>query len=280
MNLDSIRKKLTQLQTSTKKSDKLWKPEAGKTQIRIVPYQYNKDNPFVEMYFHYGFGKKTFLSPFTYGNPDPVVEFAEKLKKTGNSDDWKMGRKLDPKMRTYVPVIVRGKESEGVKYWGFGKQVYQELCSFIADEDYGDITDLKSGRDITVEFQIPEEAGNTFGKISVRVKPNPTPVTDNKEILDKILNGQQDLKEIYPEPTYEDLKDALQTWLDGGEPADDTKSSKDSTAKKSAPADDDDEVSYSNKKMAPNPKAEASIKKSSKKSDDVASAFEELFDDK
>ena len=60
----------------------------------------------------------------TNGSADPVVEFAEKLKATGSSDDWKMAQKLMPKMRTYVPVVVRGKESEGVKFWGFGKQVY------------------------------------------------------------------------------------------------------------------------------------------------------------
>ena len=26
-------------------------------------------------------------------------------------------------MRTFAPVVVRGKESEGVKFWGFGKTV-------------------------------------------------------------------------------------------------------------------------------------------------------------
>ena len=56
-----------------------------------------------------------------------IAEFADKLKATGNSDDWKLARKMEPKMRTFVPVIVRGKESEGVKFWGFGKQIYQEL---------------------------------------------------------------------------------------------------------------------------------------------------------
>ena len=30
-------------------------------------------------------------------------------------------------MRTYVYVLVRGEESEGIKFWGFGKTVYQEL---------------------------------------------------------------------------------------------------------------------------------------------------------
>lgn len=254
MNLDAIKKKLTQLQSSTQKQDRLWKPEAGKTVIRIVPYQFNKENPFTEMYFHYDLGKKTYLSPFTYGNADPIVEFAEKLKKTGSSDDWKMGKKLEPKMRTYVPIIIRGKESEGVKYWGFGKQIYQELLAFIADEDYGDITDLKAGRDIVVEFQKGEDVGNTYGKISIRVKPNATPVTDSKEILEKILNGQKDLNEIFPEPSYEDLKTALQNWLDP------------------------DASEESNEEEAPKKTATPAAKES-KKADNVSAAFDELFDE-
>ena len=252
MNLDAIKKKLSQLQSSTQKQDRLWKPEPGKTVIRIVPYQFNKDLPFSEMYFHYDLGKKTYLSPFTYGNPDPIVEFADKLKKTGSSDDWKMGKKLEPKMRTYVPIIVRGKESEGVKYWGFGKQIYQELLNIIADEDYGDITDLKAGRDIVVEFQKGEDVGNTYGKISIRVKPNSTPATDNKEVFEKILNGQKNLKEIFPEPSYDDLKTALQNWLNPD-------------------AGSDDEEETPPVKTSPAPKA--------KKSDDVSAAFEELFDE-
>ena len=53
IDLDAIRKKLTNLQTTTGKQNNLWKPEPGKQTIRIVPYQYNKDNPFQELYFHF-----------------------------------------------------------------------------------------------------------------------------------------------------------------------------------------------------------------------------------
>ena len=158
IDLDAIRRKLNNLQTQTGRQDNLWKPEPGKQIIRIVPYQHNKENPFNEMYFHYDLGKRNYLSPITYGEADPVEEFAQKLRATGKSDDFNLAKKLTPKMRVYVPVLVRGKESEGVKLWGFGKQVYTELLGFIADPDYGDITDVKSGRDVLVEFTPAEGA--------------------------------------------------------------------------------------------------------------------------
>ena len=190
IDLEAIRRKLNNLQSQTKRTDNLWKPKPGSNQVRIVPYQHDKDNPFLELFFHYDLGKKNYLSPVTYGESDPVVEFAEKLKKTGDKDDWLMGRKIEPKMRTYVPVIVRGKESEGVKFWGFGKTIYSELLSIIADPDYGDITDLMNGRDIDVEFT-PSEGPGQYPKTAIRVKPNTSPATEDKAIAKSILNAKK-----------------------------------------------------------------------------------------
>ena len=102
IDLNAIRSKLNNLQSQTGKQNNLWKPEPGKQTIRIVPYQFNKDNPFQELYFHYNLGKKTYLSPITVGKADPVVEFCDQLKATGNKEDWQMARKMEPKMRTLL----------------------------------------------------------------------------------------------------------------------------------------------------------------------------------
>ena len=218
MDLNAIKNRLNTLQATSSTKNSFWKPAPGKTQIRIVPYKFNKDNPFVELFFHYSLGNnKTYLSPVSFGRPDPVEEFANKLKSTGVKDEWIQGKRLEPKMRTFAPVIVRGEEHEGVKWWGFGKTVYQELLGVIADPDYGDITDPSSGRDILVERQTPAEAGNQYGKTTIRVKPNQTPLTENKETLTTIADSQTKLDELYTEPSYDELKEALQGFLNPGE---------------------------------------------------------------
>ena len=63
MDLEAVRKKLQKLQTKTQKQDNLWKPEPGNQVIRIVPNKSNPEYPFHELYFHYGLGGKTYLSP-------------------------------------------------------------------------------------------------------------------------------------------------------------------------------------------------------------------------
>jgi len=249
MDINVIKSRLSQLQQSNNRTSALWKPSPGKTQARIVPYKFNKDNPFIELYFHYDMGEKNYLSPISFGRPDPIEEFATKLKTSGNKEDYKLGKKIEAKMRTYAPIIVRGEENEGVKFWGFGKMVYQELLSVIADPDYGDITDPVNGRDIVIEFKTSEETGRAFPSTSIRVKPNQTPVTENPDVMKTVKDTQREITEIYQEHSYDVLKEALETWL-----------SEDSDVK-------DDDLNLDTLAAAD----------ASKKTEDVSAAFDELF---
>ena len=182
-----------------------------------MPYEFNKDNPFIELFFHYNLNNRSYLSPISFGRPDPIEEFAQKLKGSGNKEDYQLSKKLEAKMRTFAPVIVRGEESQGVKFWGFGKTVYQELLSIIADPDYGDITDPVNGRDVVVEFISAEESGASFPKTNIRVKPNQTPISDEPSVLEKVKTSQKDITEIYQEQSYEDLTNVLNEWLNPSE---------------------------------------------------------------
>jgi hypothetical protein len=222
MDISLALKRFSSLQNNTKKSDSIWKPANGKSQIRLVPYKFNKDNPFIELYFHYNINNKTYLSPISFGRPDPIVEFAEKLKRTGDTDDWKAGKKMEPKLRTFAPVIVRGKENEGVKFWGFGKTVYQDILGYIADPDYGDITDPLSGRDIVLEVVSAEESNAAYPTTTIRVKPATSKILENDSDVMQLLDGQKEITELYSELSYDELKGVLENWLNPSAPANGT----------------------------------------------------------
>jgi hypothetical protein len=265
MDINAIKNRLNTLQATSNTKDNFWKPAPGKTQIRIVPYKFNKENPFVELFFHYGLGgNKTYISPVSFGRPDPVEEFSNKLKSTGVKDEWIQGKRLEPKMRTFAPVIVRGQENEGVKWWGFGKTVYQELLGVIADPDYGDITDPTGGRDIVVERQTPAEAGNQYGKTTIRVKPNQTPITENKETLTTVIESQTKIDELYTEPSYDDLKDALQNFLN---PSDESSTETTTTSNGVAAS------------TAPTTNTGTATTTTPAKTENVEDAFDQLFND-
>ena len=89
----------------------------GKHSIRIVPSVFNKSNPFKEVYMHYGINNRTMMSLTNFNEKDPIVEFAQGLRKSSEKDNWQLAKKLEPKMRVFAPVIVRGEEDKGVRLW-------------------------------------------------------------------------------------------------------------------------------------------------------------------
>lgn len=265
LDINAIRGRLNKLQNTQRKTDTLWKPTPGKHQVRIVPYKFNKDNPFIELYFHYNVNNKTYLSPQSFSRPDPIVEFADKLKRMGDKDDWKAAKAMEPKLRTFVPVIVRGEEGEGVRFWGFGKTVYQEILGYIADPDYGDITDPTSGRDLTVEYVSAEDAGTSYPTTTLRVKPNQSPISEDAERAVSFIETQTEITDLYQELSYDELKSVLEGWLNPTGESDDVPSATQETL---TPKPTQSSVSTD---------LGGTVEKTSTKTDDVAAAFDDLF---
>lgn len=239
MDLSVISSKLEQLTTpkgggSGQKMDRsqyFWKAQLGKQQIRVVPSVVNKDNPFQEVYFHYGIGNRTMISPINFGEKDPIVEFAKELRKTSEPENWRLAKKLEPKMRVFAPVVVRGEEEKGARYWEFGKQIYQELLSLANDEDIGDFTDTSNGFDMTVEVV----QGNPYPQTSVRVKPKQTPLSDDNDAVEKWTTEQPELFKYFKKYSYDEMKEALAGFLN---PEESQESTPLDTAKPSSGADD------------------------------------------
>ena len=152
IDFDAIRKKLNSLSGANSKRKIMWRPPEGETvTVRIIGFTDNDGNPFKERWFYYNIGSNPgLLSPHQFGKPDPIQELITKLRDEGTKESYELCKKLYPKMRTYAPVIVRGEEDKGVQIWGFGKTVYQNIMGLMLDEDYGDITDPTTGRDIKV----------------------------------------------------------------------------------------------------------------------------------
>lgn len=266
LNLSALRAKLNELKGVAAKNDILWKPTEGDNLVRIVPLKDSPDNPFIELYFHY-LGNKTYLSPLSFGEPDPIAEFAETLRAGGGltKEEWRETKKFVPQRRTFVPVIDRNKPQAGVKFWAFGKTVYGEILSVMADPEYGDITDPQTGRDIKVIFTPQEKSDTGFAKTSIRVSPKQTSLTNDKDELEKFLNEQPDLMSLYKKMSYDELKNVLNVLVGGASAAEPTR--------KVVNKSDDDWGDDT-----PSPSAAKSREKSRKTANDVEDEFASMFD--
>jgi hypothetical protein len=219
MNLDAIKKKLESMQSKStsggaNNQTKRFKPQIGKQTVRVVPFKYNKEFPFTEMKFYYGIGsKKVIASPLNWGEKDPIAEFAKQLRGTNDKENWRLAKKLDPKTRIFVPVIVRGEESEGVQMWEFGKEIYEAFLQMAADEEVGDFTDIMMGRDIKLVTVGPDSTGTAYNKTTITPSMKTTPLTEDDKALELWLDDQVNPKESYKMLPFDEIKAALAEWL-------------------------------------------------------------------
>lgn len=269
MNLNEIRSKLESLNNngSTEKKDYskiFWKPEFGKSTVRIVPSFYSPDFPFTELKFHYGIGKYPMLALSNFGKQDPIEEFIKELKKTDDRDNWSLAGKLTPKTRIFAPVIVRGEEDKGVRIWGFGVTIYKALLALAEDEDIGDYTDVMNGWDLVVD----KVKGNPYPETSVRIKPKQTPLAEDSKLVDTWLKEQPDPNEAYTQYDYEFIKKQLMSYLD---PNSTEEAETDSKAETKTSTED------SFNKTLGSHKTDFSLENATEGKKDSVSKFDELF---
>ena len=243
MDLSIIKQKLSASQNKGQKREKIdytkifWKPKPGKYQIRIVPSKFDKSNPFREVYFHYGFSKGPILALTNWNEKDPIAEFAKNLRKSSDKEDWQLAKKIEPKLRYFAPVLVRGEEAQGVRLWEFGKLIYEQLLGIAADEDYGDYTDITDGRDFTIEAVEDIVAGRKGIKCNIRVKPKTSPISEDATIVGNALNEQPDILGINKHYSFDELKDLLDKWLNPEEDTETPIASKDEDEDEDEPAE-------------------------------------------
>lgn len=216
INFDAIKADLERLnrQTSKKSSgdeSMFWSPKEGEQTVRIVPYIHERSDSFRRFYYHYDIAEKPFVSPISFGQRDPIVDFAKKLQnESGDKESWKFAKNLEPKMRVYLPVLVRGLEHKGVLFWGFTEKVYKDLAKFLVSGEYGDISDLQNGRDIVIDYT--PRRGNSYPETKVWVKPNTSPAFIDNSVGDKIQE-MSNIESILKAPTEEELTEMLEAYL-------------------------------------------------------------------
>jgi len=98
--------------------------------------------------------------------------------------------------------------------WEFSKETYTQLLGVMADEDYGDITSITDGFDITVEGKADSYKGKPVVKISsIRPKPKSTPLSADSTEVEKWLQNQVDVFTLHKRHSYDEIKQFLNDWI-------------------------------------------------------------------
>jgi hypothetical protein len=213
INLAKMKEKLSALESKGKGNSVFWRPEDGEQVLRIVPTA--DGDPFKEYWFHYNLGKNAgFLSPKkNFGEEDPLNDFVRQLYKDGSDESIKMAKNLSARQRFFAPVIVRGEEDKGVRLWGFGKTAYKELLNLVLNPEYGDITDVNEGTDLTIQYGKPP--GAQFPQTSIIPRRRPSPLAETEETISTYLNSVPNFDEVFERKTPQQVQVMLDEFLLG-----------------------------------------------------------------
>lgn len=219
INMELMRKKLASLRGEGRRDgDSLFfKPEEGDQDIRIIPTP--DGDPLKEMYFHYNVGehKGGILCPKrNFGERCPVCDFASAVWKESseaNDDEGKkLAKSLFVRARYFSPVVLRGRESEGIKVYGYGKKAYELLLGYILDPEYGDITDTQEGTDITLTYTKPTTPG-AYPQTSMKMRRNTSSLLEDTEAIPALLDRMPDFGSLFERKTPEEIDAILDEQL-------------------------------------------------------------------
>jgi len=237
IDMKKMREKYQALKSRGAGSSAFWRPQDGDQTVRLVPTA--DGDPFKEYWFHYNLGKNSgFLSPKrNFGEDDPLNDFVRSLYKEGTEDSIKMAKTLSARQRFFAPVIVRGEEEMGVRIWGFGKQVYETILNLVLNPEYGDITDVENGIDLSINYGKP--TGAQYPQTKLTPKRRSTPLFEDRDQISTALDGMPDFSNVFERKTPAEVQTMLDEFLLGEEDAEDVSSE---TTKYSGPSTVTNEV--------------------------------------
>ena len=217
INLDKMRAKLAAVQNKGDRQSIFWRPADGNQTVRIVPTE--DGDPFKEVFFHYNVTKGGILCPKrNFGDECPICEFASNLWREGvdnnDEDSKRTAKNLFVRQRFFSPVLIRGEETDGVRWWGYGKTAYESLLNLVLNPDYGDITDTEEGTDLVLNYGKP--AGASFPQTKLQPRRRPSPLADDSERIGELLNSIEDFMGVFERKTPEEVEKILEEFISGG----------------------------------------------------------------
>ena len=196
VNVDKEREKLEEIKRG---GTRFWTPKEHSNLIRILP-PYSGEDWYKETWFHFGVGvdrkpiacARRLLDEACY-----ICEKVDELRKSEDPRDVELPTQIASRRRVFYNIIDLDDVESGVQIFSSGVTIFKELLMYVADPDWGDITDPEEGYDIVIE----REGTGIDTKYTVRAKKNPTSLID-PGLLDE-LRDLDEMVEILP---YEQVK--------------------------------------------------------------------------
>ncbi len=159
-------------------SGEFWVPKTGENRVRILPPSAREKSKifYREVHVHYGVeGLGMVFCLQNWGEKCPVCEFINKLKDLNSVEAVNLAKRITQNKRYLVNIIdLNEANTTGmyvIKQWLAPKTVRLDLLKIVLDADWGDITDLATGRDVIID-RSEKQGGAKYVDYTIRPKPD------------------------------------------------------------------------------------------------------------
>lgn len=213
----------------------------GTMRFRCLPVGEEQEFGIEVTQFYLGPNIKGVMSPSTIGLPCAIMEKYQELKDSKKASDKALAKKMSPKKKTMIPVIVyadlKGKEVDEEKSTKDGKLflitsgIYASMIdSYLDEDDWGDFTDPENGYDFKIK-----RTGS--GRFDTEYDINPCPKSPTpKAYRNLVVDLDEMVKTIIP--TYEETEEKLAEYLNEGPEEDEDEEEERPKRKKKRPSND------------------------------------------
>lgn len=181
---------------------RFFKPIVGEVNVRWLPGVLSDNGAPAFCVWYYDnqevFGERRAVAPFQFGQEDPIKEYIEKKRQERLSkEEFISIVKISPKPSWYIPILIRGKESDGAYLWELNDKRFKEVAMLtIAHPDWQDdlITDPQTGRDIMVQGKLGDKVwqGKRLTEWNVSARGRASKLAPTQQEIDTILASIQD----------------------------------------------------------------------------------------
>jgi hypothetical protein len=186
--------------------------KSGEKRIRILPTA-DGETPFKEGYFHEiqidGNWTKLY-DPAQEGKRSPLNEVKDALYATKVQSDAELARQYRSRKFYIVKVIDRDNEQDGPKFWRFkhnakGDGIMDKI--FPVFQKKGDITDVQTGRDITLFLALTKSGnGKEYTSINSVMPEDPSPLHEDAAQASAWVNEETTWNDVYSKKPEEYLE--------------------------------------------------------------------------
>ncbi len=166
-----------------------WSPKEGRYVVRFLPPWSEAGEIGYKARWHWNLPIEppNMPCPHTVEHECELCDYIKELRVKKHPK----AQEMFAKRRIFYNIILREEEDKGPQVYASGVQVYEAVLAYLYDDEWGDITDIETGRDMILERT---GQGKDDTRYQLLPTKNASPLHADKAVVTKWLDAAQNLE--------------------------------------------------------------------------------------